>query len=104
MYKSLRYLIPLTEHDEIVVDLSFGVPGELTEASVHYRAWMDGRWVEVARYDDAHGVPHPHRFWLRAAERSLHPRPSPSAMVEIAKADFKANWVRYRRLMEADRR
>lgn len=101
MYKSLRYLIPLSEFDEVVVDLSFGAPGTLTEASVHYRAWMGEEWVQVARYDNAHGVPHRHRFWLGDSERPLTPRPTPSAMVEMAKADFKQNWPRYRRLMGA---
>jgi len=104
MHKLLRYVIPLSETDEIWVHLTFVEPGRLSEASVHYRAFIRNQWHEVSRYDNAHGFPHRHRFWLRRSQRVFAPSLRPEAMVELAKTDFKQNWVRYRALMEAQTR
>lgn len=101
MYKYRRHVIPMTEDDEVIVDLGFASPGLLTDASVNYRARIGGEWFEVVRYDNAHRLPHRHRFWLAEPASPLSPRVTPSELVNIAKADLLQNWTAYRRRMEA---
>jgi hypothetical protein len=87
----------LTPEDEIIVKMTFSRPGHVARIDVQYRAWIRGRWVEVARYDNAHGVPHVHRFW-NGTVRPL--RVAPEQLISLAKKDIRDNWARYRALME----
>jgi hypothetical protein len=103
MYKSERHVIPLTDQDEIVVDPGFSKPGLLSEASVNYRAFIDGRWRAVIRYDNAHGYPHRHRFWRTPEATPLRFPMTATRLVEVAKEDLARNWLRYRRMMAAVR-
>lgn len=103
MYKSERHVIPLSEDDEVIVDLGFSAPGVLSEVSVNYRARIRGEWMEVLRYDNAHGLPHRHRFWMTPPESALPAAISATRLVQVAKTDLYQNWLHYRRSMEASR-
>lgn len=100
MYKSKRHVVHLSEHDELIVELGFAAPGQLSEASIQYRARIRGTWVEVGRYDNAHGLPHRHRFWREPAQTPLRGAMSATDLVQAAKSDFRRNWRTYRRWME----
>lgn len=101
MYKYRRYVIPMTRKDEVIVDMGFARPGQLTRASVHYRAQIGDEWHEVVRYDNAHGRAHRHQFWMEPPVRPLADATTPTALIERAKADLRDNWLRYRHLLEA---
>lgn len=101
MYNFTRYVVWLTDKDRITIDMGFGATHVMIDASVNYVAKLQGRWVEIGRYDNAHGAPHVHRF----GKPSKVPRPlsflSVLEMVERGKRDFLGNWPKYRALMEA---
>lgn len=101
MYKSRRDVIPLSPDDEVVIDLGFSAPGVLSWASVNYRAFIAGKWREVTRYDNAHGIPHRHRFWLRNSEQNLPIGTTPTQLIQAAKHDILRAWPKYRQMLEA---
>lgn len=101
MYKSRRRVIPLTEADEIVVELGFDPPGKLIDASVDYHAAIRGRWKSVIRYDNAHGIAHVHRAWLDRPAKVLPARTTPTRLLNLAMADLLSNWHVYRSKLEA---
>lgn len=94
-------MIPLTEEDEVVVELGFDTPGHLAEASTDYHAFIHGEWRSVVRYDNAHGIAHVHRPWRRRRIQPLGPRTTPTALLRLAMHDLLANWHVYRTRLEA---
>ena len=100
MYKSKVRLIPLTDEDEIIVRTGFAFPGALTEVSVHYRARIKERWMEVARWDNAHGVPHVHYFWRERPGEPLAANTTPTQLLRIATEDLFQHAFEYRARME----
>lgn len=103
MTRIRRVRIPLSwEADEIVMEFQFDVHHGLSGVSVHYRAWMHHRWVQISRYDNAHGAPHVHRHWRGREARPLSRDMVPKELVRRAVSVFKRNWRRYRRYMELE--
>lgn len=90
----------MSGEDEPIVRLGFASPGLLAEVSVTYRAWIQDRWIEVARYDNAHGLAHRHRFWADPATSALRRAMKPAQLLDFAEAEPKQNWPTYRRRME----
>jgi hypothetical protein len=70
-----EYTYALSERDELVVSfetLSIGrMPARLVSFCIAHRTKIDGLWHEVIRYDNAHGKPHLHRYYLRKKERRI---------------------------------
>jgi hypothetical protein len=100
MYKSKVRVIPLSEEDEIIVMRGFARPGVLTDVSVHYRALIRGKWVEVARWDNAHGRPHAHFFWRKRPPERLPSEITPTRLLKVALDDLLCNAFEYREKME----
>lgn len=100
MYKSKVRLIPFSEDDEIIAELGFGSRGKLTDVSVHDRARIRDRWVEVARWDNAHGFPHAHFFWRQKPETHLPPETTPTQLLKIAIGEILRNAIIFRGRME----
>lgn len=80
MYKVERKVLQVTDEDLVTRD--FGFAGrKLVDVSLNYSARIEGKWREIARYDNAHGIFHFHRFWLpqneirtvRATTRPVRP-------------------------------
>lgn len=101
MYRVLRREHWLTPEDQIHVELGFENRA-LVRVVVHYAACINTAWVEVARFDNAHGRPHFHRYWLPVAERPTHAT-SLDAFATFALRDLFANWAAYREKMEMRR-
>lgn len=70
------------------------------EFNVHYRAMIRGRWEEIIRYDNSHGAPHVHRFWLSQPPRPIDPVLPAQALANAGIADIQENWPLYRLLWE----
>ena len=79
--------------------------GDVQFFSINYCAEINGRPVEVCRYDTCHGYLHVHRFWKPLDEQTeeLEDRknPFPSYREAFARAaeDLKENWETYRKRM-----
>lgn len=78
--------------------------GTILNFSVNYRAQIGGEWVEVVRYDTAHGHLHVHRNWkegdaITPLEDPEDPDPPYNEAFTKAEQDLKANWRTYRRKM-----
>ena len=97
MYSVVRWVTELTPDDLITMEIG-RMANTVVDVSFNYRARIRGAWVEVARFDNAHGAPHLHRFWVPDT-RLLHFR-SLAAFASHAQNDLIANWAKYRRLME----
>lgn len=105
MAKVKRYRVDITHKDAIDVEVRLDA-GRVVGFAANYRAVIGGRWVEVVRYDTAHGHLHVHRSWRRAGHRVGPVEDPPSTAADYAwalkeaKMDLKRNWRRYRRHME----
>ena len=100
MYNVTRYVIWLTDEDHITMDLGFDAAHELVDGCINYSARIHERWVEVGRYDTAHGVPHVHRFWM--SPESIRPLPGMPVreFIDRGMRDFLQHWPKYRARME----
>lgn len=82
--------------------------GDVVDFSANYRARIDDEWVEVVRYDTAHGHLHLHRFWRPEEDEveTLDARSRDGATedygpeLEEAEEDLVENWRSYRKQME----
>lgn len=102
-YKRFRKLLPGGDF----LDFSFQVEGgTVTELSVNYTANLDGRLVEVIRWDTNHGHVHVHRFWEDEAEQvedledPKSPTRSYNRLLAEIEADLKRNGPSYRAKMQ----
>lgn len=80
--------------------------GQVTDFTVQYEIWRDGRWLPVVRYDSAHGQPH--RDTLdrtgRVVDKDWMPRAMTNdAAMQYAIRDIKANWATYLSAFEEER-
>lgn len=95
----------ITPDDRIDLELSIDA-GQVVGFTANYRARIEGRWVEVVRYDTAHGHLHIHRFWreegaqIEDLEDETEPGDPYGAELDRAEADLVAHWRVYRRRME----
>lgn len=91
------------------VDIELAIDrGRVTDLTVNLRSRIDDRWVEVARYDTAHGHLHLHRFWrpeddrIETLEDPDDPQGTDDTALGRAEQDLLDNWRTYRRRMEAN--
>ncbi len=95
----------ITPHDrvDITVDVEHGTVVDFT---ANYRARIQGQWIEVLRYDTAHGHLHVHRFWrdpphqIEELEDPSNPKGRYGLDLTQAEKDLVENWRSYRSLME----
>jgi hypothetical protein len=110
MSKRKIYTIFLSLEDRMDVDMGFekvrGKAPRLKRFAITYSARIRGRWREVIRYDNFHGFLHRQRFW-----RSREPEPlselgrmRSEILLDACKKDLRANWRRYRSVLESIRR
>lgn len=105
MSRSRAFEHYITPDDRIDIELIVD-QGAVVDFTANYRARIGGRWVEVVRYDTAHGHLHVHRFWRPEPDRidTLEPPDNPaddySAALDRAEEDLVENWRAYRNLME----
>ena len=99
------FVVPLTLHDVLDFELRY-TRGRVVAFAVNYRALIDGDWVEVVRYDTAHGAAHVHRFWrppgrrIEALPDHVATGPDLASGLAHAERDLRQNWRKYRRRME----
>ena len=80
--------------------------GDVEFFSINYCAEIDGKPVEICRYDTCHGFLHVHRFWKPLPEQSQdledpkNPFPSYREAFVRAASDLKKNWKAYRNSMK----
>lgn len=95
----------ITPADRIDVELEVHA-GDVVAFTANYRARIAGRWLEVVRYDTAHGHLHIHRFWREAGDRieniddPSQPKGVYNAELDAAEDDLVQNWRTYRQQME----
>lgn len=106
MAKIKRLEWRLTPTDEVHLAMTIA-GGAVIDFGINYRAVVGGRWVSVLRVDTSHGPPHVHKFWRSPADQT-EPLRAVSAssgdyavVIEAVRTDLRANWKRYRTLMEA---
>lgn len=91
--------------DVDLLDVGFTKSGRhLGDFRLNYRAYIEGDWHEVIRYDSAHGQRlHVHRFWPphHGTKEYLEKRRRTDYTVasEEALRDLEDNWDRYRKKM-----
>jgi hypothetical protein len=90
-----------------VLDVTMEIDdGHVVAFSVNYRARIREEWVEVVRYDTAHGHLHVHENWkagedaITSLEDEDDPDPPYNDALTYAEEDLKANWQEYREKME----
>jgi hypothetical protein len=102
MPKHKRLQIPLSLDDVLEVHLVLD-GSNLKGFSVQYKAYIEGKWRRVIRYDTAHGFLHVHRSWRNEKNHDTVPQveglPYSSVFPWVEK-DIKQNWARYRRYIE----
>lgn len=94
----------ITPDDRIDVELEVDA-GDVVAFTANYRARIRGEWVEVVRYDTAHGHLHIQRFWhdddrIENVEDPSQPKGVYSAELDAAEEDLVQNWRSYRQRME----
>jgi hypothetical protein len=97
-----EFEIPISARDKIRVRLTTE-HGQLTEVVAQLECEVGGDWLQCRRYDSAHGFFHVHpKPWDTAQDRQV-PVESGDLRhgINLAIADLKANWTRYRQELEA---
>jgi len=61
--KEFNYNQYLTDEDRIHVSFTQN-RGKILKFSINYSARISGRWREIFRVDNCHGVPHTHRYYM----------------------------------------
>lgn len=95
----------ITPEDRIGVEIEVHA-GDVVAFTVNYRARIRGRWVQVVRYDTAHGHLHVHRFWrdeddqIENLDDPTRPKGVYNAELDAAEEDLVKHWPTYRRRME----
>lgn len=95
----------ISPDDRIDMELEVDA-GDVVGFTANDRARIGGRWVEVVRYDTAHGHLHLHRFWrpeesqIETLEDPGSPKGIYNAELDQAEADLVENWQTYRHRME----
>lgn len=71
---------------------------------VQFEAEIDGRWVQVRRYDSSHGYFHVHsKPWDKDADTRSHVQVSDLKQgLDLASNDLKQHWECYRDSCEAE--
>lgn len=101
--RTQRFIRYLTDAD--VLDVRFDLRGNrITGFRVNYRAFIEGTWKEIVRYDTSHGRLHVHQFWAprRGAKADLDARIRDDYTDAVSGCldDLEANWQVYRRNVE----
>jgi len=102
MPKCKRLQIPLSLDDVLEVHLTLD-GSELKDFSIQYKAYINGKWRRVIRYDTAHGYLHVHRAWRQEEDHDTVPQVDGlpyAAVLPWVEKDLKKNWARYRRYVE----
>ncbi len=101
--REFEHYISPDDRVDIAIDVEAGTVRSFT---ANYRARFGERWVEVARYDTAHGHLHIHRFWrepedqIEELEPPGNPKRAYGSDLDRAEEDLTANWRTYRRRMK----
>ncbi|MBI3741399.1 MAG: hypothetical protein HY257_06550 [Chloroflexi bacterium] len=75
------------------------------EFTIQYEAEIDGEWLEIIRYDTAHGRPHKDLVHPDGTEtKEEFPNYSNAEVLTLGQNDIRKNWKKYREQYEKEMR
>ncbi len=79
------------------------VKGKVIHFVVQYEAFINGRWHNVIRYDNAHGFPHFDRMYPDGSMEKTWLKDFKNDVVyTFGINDIKSNWNSYRKIYEKE--
>jgi hypothetical protein len=101
--KVKRYRRFMTSEDCVDVTL-YLEHNTIFKFALNYRAYMDGRWVEVFRVDNFHGYLHEQRFWISPAPKRIESFTPLNIIVEEYLRKILLEFGRYRKYIQDESR